>query len=126
MSDAVGVSWSPLSHQHAAQVIGNDVDEAMREQAARGCAGLLNVTIAGGDWTDGEEAFDLVTMVAVLHHLDVAETLREVRRRLTLVGVVEGRRRRIRNVESVDVGGSVESPQRARPDSTNCELDTTI
>lgn len=45
---------------------------------------------------------------------------------MSLVGVVEGRRRRTRNVESVDVGGSVESPQRTRRDATNCELDTTI
>lgn len=68
---------------HVEQVIGNDIDVAMREEAARRCAGLPNVTITGGDWTHGEEALDLVAMVAVLHHLDVAETLREVRRRLT-------------------------------------------
>lgn len=68
---------------HVEQVIGNDIDVAMREQAARRCAGLPNVTITGGDWTQGEDALDLVAMVAVLHHLDVAETLREVRRRLT-------------------------------------------
>lgn len=64
------------------RVIGNDVDADMREQAARRCAGLPNVTITGDAWTDGEEALDLVTMVAVLHHLDVAEALHAVRRRL--------------------------------------------
>lgn len=68
---------------HAGRVIGNDVDLAMREQAARRCAGLPNVTIAGGAWTDGEELYDVVTMVAVLHHLDVAQALRDVRRRLS-------------------------------------------
>ncbi len=69
---------------HVTRVIGNDTDDTMREQAKRRCAGLSNVTITGGDWAGGEEeTFDLVTMVAFLHHLDVAETLRQVRRRLT-------------------------------------------
>lgn len=68
---------------YVARVVGNDIDETMRVQAARRCAGLPNVTITGGDWTRGEETFDLVVTVASLHHLDAAETLREVRRRLT-------------------------------------------
>ena len=55
----------------------------MREQAAQRCTGLSNVTITGGDWTSGEETFDLVAMVAVLHHLDAAKTLHEVRRGIT-------------------------------------------
>ncbi len=67
---------------HVERVIGSDVDQAMRDQAAQRCAGLANVTITGDPWTDNDEAFDLVTMVAVLHHLDVAEALHEVRRRL--------------------------------------------
>ena len=71
---------------HVACVIGNDIDETMREQAARRNADLPNVTIAGGDWTSGEETFDLVVMVAVLHHLDAAEALPEVRRRLARGG----------------------------------------
>lgn len=68
---------------HVGRVIGNDVDQTMREQAAQRCAGLPNVTITGDRWTDGRETFDLVTMIAVLHHLDVAESLHEVRRRLS-------------------------------------------
>lgn len=64
-------------------MIGNDVDQAMREQAARRCAGLPNVTITGDAWTDSEETFDLVTMIASLHHLDVAEALHQVRQRLS-------------------------------------------
>lgn len=67
---------------HAARVIGNDIDEAMRVQASRRCAGLANITITGNRWIDGDEALDLVTMVAVLHHLDVADALRHARRRL--------------------------------------------
>lgn len=67
---------------HIDRVIGNDVDETMRVEARRRCAGLANVTITDGDWADGEEDVDVVTMVAVLHHLDVAEALTQVRRRL--------------------------------------------
>ena len=67
---------------HVDRVVGDDVDEGMCEQAARRCAGLPNVTITNRRWTDGDDTYDLVTMVAVLHHLDVAEALLEVRRRL--------------------------------------------
>ena len=67
---------------HVERVIGNDVDETMRVEASRRCAGLANVTITDGHWTDGGEDLDLVTMVAVLHHLDVAEALAQVRQRL--------------------------------------------
>ena len=67
---------------HVGRVIGTDIDAAMREQAARRCAGLPNVTITGGDWTGGDDTFDLVTMIATLHHLEAAEALREVRARL--------------------------------------------
>ena len=67
---------------HVGLVIGNDADPLMREQAAQRCAGLPNVTIAGENWTDGDETYDVVTMVAVLHHLDVPDALHEVRRRL--------------------------------------------
>jgi SAM-dependent methyltransferase len=67
---------------YAGRVIGIDADQAMRRQATQRCAGLPNVTITGGSWSDGDEPLDVVTMVAVLHHLDVVEALREVRRRL--------------------------------------------
>ena len=32
-----------------------------------------NVTITGDDWTDSGETYGLITMVAVLHHLDVTD-----------------------------------------------------
>lgn len=67
---------------HVERVIGNDVDETMRVEASRRCAGLANVTITDGHWADGDEDLDLVTMVAVLHHLDVAEALAQVHQRL--------------------------------------------
>ncbi|MFJ9392583.1 class I SAM-dependent methyltransferase [Nocardioides sp. NPDC101246] len=63
-------------------VHGTDRDGAMRGQAATRCAGLSNVTIHDGTWIEGRGPVDLVTMVAVLHHLDVADALREVRRTL--------------------------------------------
>ncbi|GAB2578726.1 class I SAM-dependent methyltransferase [Microlunatus antarcticus] len=71
---------------HVDRVIGNDVDETMRLEASRRCAGLPNVTITGGPWVDGNEDLDLVTMVAVLHHLDVADALAHVCRRLRSAG----------------------------------------
>jgi 2-polyprenyl-3-methyl-5-hydroxy-6-metoxy-1,4-benzoquinol methylase len=70
-----------LSPQFAS-VHGNDADPTMREVAAARCAGLPNVTIDGGAWTDAEGPYDLVTMIAVLHHLDVAAALGQVRRLL--------------------------------------------
>lgn len=63
-----------------ATVHGNDVDQEMRRQAASRCAGLPNVTIREGDWADVPGPFDAVTMIAVLHHLDVVPALRDVRR----------------------------------------------
>lgn len=58
-------------------VHGTDRDGAMRGQAATRCTGLPNVTIHDDTWIDGP--VDLVTMVAVLHHLDVANALEQVR-----------------------------------------------
>lgn len=63
-------------------VYGNDQDATMRQQAATRCSGLPNVTIHQGSWTEVSGPFDLVTMIAVLHHLDVADSLLEVRRLL--------------------------------------------
>jgi SAM-dependent methyltransferase len=63
---------------HVARVTGNDADPGMRADAAERCAGLPGVTIDGGDWTRLDGPFDLVTMVAVLHHLDVPAALRRV------------------------------------------------
>ncbi|MDR7252605.1 SAM-dependent methyltransferase [Nocardioides sp. BE266] len=60
-------------------VVGNDADEAMRLRTTERCGGLANVAVDGGDWTEVEGPLDLVTMVAVLHHLDVSAALRHVR-----------------------------------------------
>jgi SAM-dependent methyltransferase len=63
---------------HFEAVTGNDADPAMRADAAELCAGLPGVTIDDGDWTHVDGPLDLVTMVAVLHHLDVPAALRRV------------------------------------------------
>lgn len=64
------------------RVVGSDVDPTVRDEARRRCRGLDNVTISASTWTDEDDPVDLVTMVAVLHHLDVADALVQVRRRL--------------------------------------------
>jgi cyclopropane fatty-acyl-phospholipid synthase-like methyltransferase len=67
---------------HFDAVWGADVDSAMRQYAASRCAGLPNETVTEDSWTDLSEAFDLVTMIAVLHHLDVTTALTSVARLL--------------------------------------------
>ena len=71
---------------HFTSVHGSDADATMREQAARRCSDLENVTVQAGDWTASPGPYDLVTMIAVLHHLDVANALRDVRRLLAPKG----------------------------------------
>lgn len=81
-------------------VVGTDRDESMREHAMARCAGLSHVTVRGTDLPQMAGPFDLVTMVAVLHHLPVKEALREVRRvlapggRLLVVGLAPPRNAR--------------------------------
>lgn len=67
---------------HFANVHGADADATMREQATRRCSGLSNVTVQAGDWTESAGPYDLITMIAVLHHLDITQALRDVRRLL--------------------------------------------
>lgn len=64
------------------QVVGTDLDDEMREQARSRCAGLPNVTVRHDDLPEVAGRFDLVTMVAVLHHLQIEQALPEVRRLL--------------------------------------------
>ncbi|CAM3558844.1 class I SAM-dependent methyltransferase [Nocardioides zeicaulis] len=62
-----------------ASVVGVDTDPAMRAAARARCAGLPRVRVDDRDWTEVEGPLDLVTMVAVLHHLDVDAALQHVR-----------------------------------------------
>lgn len=64
------------------QVRGVDLDPGMRAEAARRCAGLANVTIDGSQLAQLDKPVDLITMVAVLHHLDAEQALTHVERLL--------------------------------------------
>jgi SAM-dependent methyltransferase len=64
------------------EVHGTDVDPEMRRRAAERCSGLANVTVDDEPWAARRGPYDVVTMVAVLHHLDEAEALQDARRLL--------------------------------------------
>lgn len=68
---------------HFVEVRGTDTDDVMRQDAADRCAGSPNVTITDDQLGDVRGEVDLVTMVAVLHHLDVTDALHEIRRLLS-------------------------------------------
>jgi SAM-dependent methyltransferase len=65
--------------QHFDHVHGIDVDARMREASAARCAGLPNVTVDATPLERVPEGKDVVTMIAVLHHLDLTPALRQVR-----------------------------------------------
>lgn len=67
---------------HFEDVRGIDVDTTMRESSAARCAGLGNVAVEGTPLDEVTGPVDLVTMVAVLHHLDIEKTLSDVLRLL--------------------------------------------
>jgi SAM-dependent methyltransferase len=64
------------------QVTGIDVDQEMREAADARCARLENVEVTGTPLAalaeDRPGGVDLVTMIAVLHHLDLEDALTQV------------------------------------------------
>lgn len=64
-------------------VRGTDRDAGMRAEAARRCAALSNVTIDDSQLDQLDGPVDLVTMVAVLHHLDIEQALTQIKRLLT-------------------------------------------
>ena len=63
-------------------VVGNDADAAMRREAAHRCSGLANVSVVDGPWTEIGGPFDAITMIAVLHHLEITSALQSVSRML--------------------------------------------
>ncbi|MDR2294627.1 MAG: class I SAM-dependent methyltransferase [Microbacterium sp.] len=65
---------------HFAAAHGIDVDHDMRQASAARCAGLPNVTVDSTPLERVSGGKDVVTMVAVLHHLDLVPALREVDR----------------------------------------------
>lgn len=68
---------------HFNQVHGTDIDETMRQEASARCAGLPNVTVVEMRPAGVDGQVDLVTMIAVLHHLDVERALANVKNLLS-------------------------------------------
>ena len=75
------------------RVLGTDRDARMRAAARRGIARHTNVSVTADQLVDLRDAFDLITMVAVLHHMQADSVLVEARRllapggRLMVVGL---------------------------------------
>lgn len=61
------------------RVEGIDRDPGMREAAARRTADFPQVSIPEAPFEDLEGPYDLITMIAVLHHLDLERALARVR-----------------------------------------------
>lgn len=80
---------------HFDRVLGIDRDAGMREAAGRAVAGYTNASVTAEQLADLRGEFDLITMVAVLHHLDAKSALVEARRllapggRLIVVGLAQ-------------------------------------
>ncbi len=64
------------------EAVGTDTDAGMRAAAAARCSRLPSVRVTDTPLPELEGPFDVVTMIAVLHHLDVEPALRDVRRLL--------------------------------------------
>jgi len=69
-----------LLAEHFEHVHGVDADADMREASSTRCAGLANVTVDATALDDMPAGVDLVTMIAVLHHLELTAALENVRR----------------------------------------------
>lgn len=67
---------------HVERAVGIDSDAGMRAAATACTSGLPNVRILGGDLADIDGPIDLVTMIAVLHHLDAPAALAQIADRL--------------------------------------------
>ena len=98
---------------HFDSVVGTDLDPRMRAEASQRVAGLSHAIISDAQLDDLEPGLDLVTMVAVLHHLDVESALARVRELLAPGGklLVVGLARRESTVDVAwDVWCSVTNP----------------
>lgn len=74
--DLLAALANEFEHVH-----GTDADAGMRATAEARCAGLPNVTVDDQDLgTIGNDYADVVTMIAVLHHLRLPEALDAVHR----------------------------------------------
>ncbi len=66
--------------EHFDSVRGVDTDAPMQRAATARCAGLANVRVEATELGNVSGGIDLITMVAVLHHLDLPAALQDVRR----------------------------------------------
>lgn len=66
--------------EHFDHVRGIDTDANMRRASDARCAGLANATVDSATLGEVAQGVDLVTMVAVLHHLELPRALSDVRR----------------------------------------------
>jgi len=71
---------------HFAHVDGTDRDPTMRDVATWNTTDLGNVSVTGRQLDELDGPYDLITMVAVLHHLDLDRTLPQIRRLLAPAG----------------------------------------
>jgi 2-polyprenyl-3-methyl-5-hydroxy-6-metoxy-1,4-benzoquinol methylase len=69
-------------------VDGVDVDESMTKVAAQRFAGQSAISIRRMPFEEVCGSFDLITMVAVLHHLDLASARSPILRNCSIPGVV--------------------------------------
>ena len=95
---------------HFEHVVGADADREMRRIAKAASAAVDNASITDrqlDSWAD--DSIDLVTMVAVLHHLDIDDALRNIERilapngRLLVVGLAPPRNARDLLWDSVSI-----------------------
>lgn len=63
-------------------VEGNDIDSHMRTVALKRCAGLENVGVNGLQLSEQPNDANLITMVAVLHHLELTYALHHVAQKM--------------------------------------------
>jgi SAM-dependent methyltransferase len=85
----VGCGRGKLLEKLAAQfeeVHGTDLDAGMRAVASQRVARHTKVTVTADQLPDIDGTFDLITMIACLHHMDADSALVEVRRLLAPAG----------------------------------------
>lgn len=75
-----------LLAEHFDHVHGIDTDAGMQQASQSRCAGLTNVTVDSVKLDNIPAGSDLVSIVAVLHHLDLQMALEQVRRILNPSG----------------------------------------
>lgn len=64
---------------HFEEILGTDSDAEMRDCARKTASDSPNVSVSGASLAELRPGADLITMVAVLHHLDLDDALTRVR-----------------------------------------------